>query len=61
MQNKRYEPVPLHFTERNLISLIRKLKVGELTIKAQDGLPMVAEICNKKKVVLTREIKDAQT
>jgi len=59
MQNKRYEPVPLHFTERNLIELIRKLKVGELTVKAQDGLPMVAEIYNKKKVVLTREIKDA--
>jgi hypothetical protein len=58
MRNQRYEPIPLHFTERNLIELIRRLKVGELTVKAQDGLPMVAEIHDKKKIVLTREIRN---
>ncbi len=55
MTSKRYEPVPLHFTERNLINLIRKLGAGELTVKAQDGLPMVAEIHSKEKIVLTQE------
>ena len=59
MKNERYKAVDLHFTEWNLIELIRNLKAGELTIKAQDGLPMVAEICNKERVVLTREIKNA--
>ncbi len=58
MRDQRYEPMPLHFTERNLIALIRKLRVGELTIKAQDRLPMVAEIHDKKKIVLTRESKN---
>jgi hypothetical protein len=58
MKSNRYEPIPLHFTERNLIALIRKLRVGELTIKAQDGLPMVAEIHNKQKVILNQEIEN---
>jgi len=52
---KKYDVVKLHFTEQKLIALIRKLGVGELTIKAQDGLPMVAEIHNKEKIVLNQE------
>ena len=58
MANNKYNPVPLHFTERNLIHLIRKLGAGELTVKAQNGLPMVAEINTKEKIVLTTEVKD---
>ena len=54
---KKYEVVKLHFTEHKLIALIRKLGVGELTVKAQDGLPMVAEIHNKEKIVLHQEKK----
>ena len=59
MTNKRFEQVKLHFTERKLIDLIRKMGAGVLTIKAQDGLPMVAEIHDKKKVVLNQETKSA--
>ncbi len=59
MNNKRFEQVKLHFTERKLIDLIRKMGAGVLTIKAQDGLPMVAEIHDKKKVVLNQESKGA--
>ena len=52
---KRYDVVKLHFTEIKLIALIRKIGAGELTIKAQDGLPMVAEIYNKEKIILNQE------
>ena len=56
MKSKKFEAKRLHFTERNLIDLIRKIGIGELTIKAQDGLPMIAEIHDKKRVVLNKEI-----
>lgn len=55
MKDKRFEQVKLHFTERKLIDLIRRMGAGVITIKAQDGLPMVAEIHDKKKIVLNRE------
>ncbi|MFQ5583455.1 MAG: hypothetical protein ACE5GL_03355 [Calditrichia bacterium] len=55
MREKRYELMKLHYTERNLIALIRKLQTGELLVKAQNGRPMMAEIYNKKRVALNQE------
>ncbi len=55
MANKKYNQVKLHFTEKKLIELIRELGAGEITVKTQDGLPMVVVIHDKKKVVLNQE------
>jgi hypothetical protein len=49
----------LHPTEDNLIKLIRRLKNGRLFLKVRDGLPMVAEVAEGRKVVLnTYETQD---
>lgn len=38
----------LHEKERNLIKFIRELQFGEVTIKVQDGLPVMIEKAKEK-------------
>lgn len=38
----------LHEKERNLIKFIRELQYGEITIKVQDGLPVLIERAKEK-------------
>ncbi len=37
-----------HEKERNLIKFIRELQFGEITIKVQDGLPVMVERAKEK-------------
>jgi len=38
----------LHEKERNLIKFIQELQYGEVTIKVQDGLPVMVEKATEK-------------
>ena len=42
----RYEA--LHDKEKRLIEFIRKLQFGEITIKVQDGVPVMVERATEK-------------
>lgn len=39
---------PLHEKEKRLIEFIRQLRYGEITIKVQDGLPVMVEKAMEK-------------
>jgi len=44
----KYKPVELHPAERRLIQYLRELQFGEVNLKVQDGLPVIAERVREK-------------
>lgn len=48
MENKKDNAQKLHEKERRLLEFIRRLRYGEITIKVQDGLPVMVERATEK-------------